>query len=282
MAVRKRDVITPPLKWHGGKQPLASWIIGLMPRHIHYVEPFAGGLAVLLARDPDDRRLWLHPHKGVSEVANDLDGRLVNFWRVLRDEWMFDRFRRKAHAAPMCRSLWEECVTHSYGDDEVNDAFAFFVCCRQSMSGRMSSFTPLTRTRLRRRINDNASAWLSAVEGLPAVHNRLRTVVIENLPATDVIAREDSPGTLFYLDPPYIPGTRSSPDVYRHEMPESSHRDLLDVITTLDGKVMVSGYPSRMYDEALRGWSRHTRRCANHAATGASKRVMTEVLWCNF
>ena len=86
-----------PLKWHGGKSYLARRIVGLMPRHLHYVEPYAGGLAVLLARDPDDPRMWLgdtSDERGVSEVANDLDGRLMNFWRVVRGDDTFARFRR--------------------------------------------------------------------------------------------------------------------------------------------------------------------------------------------
>ena len=72
-------IATPPLKWHGGKHYLASRFVGLMPPHLHYVEPFLGGGAVLLARDPNDPSLWLSPHKGVSEVVNDINGRLVNF-----------------------------------------------------------------------------------------------------------------------------------------------------------------------------------------------------------
>ena len=74
-----------PLKWHGGKYYLASKIVGLMPSHLHYVEPFFGGGAVLLARDPEDDGLWLFPNKGVSEVVNDINGSLINFWRVLQD-----------------------------------------------------------------------------------------------------------------------------------------------------------------------------------------------------
>jgi hypothetical protein len=92
-----------PLKWHGGKHYLARRIVALMPRHLHYVEPFAGGLAVLLARDPADPRLWAGDGsgaRGVSEVANDLDGRLVNFWRVLRGEDTFARFARQMQASP--------------------------------------------------------------------------------------------------------------------------------------------------------------------------------------
>jgi DNA adenine methylase len=78
-----------PLKWHGGKNYLAKRIVELMPRHLHYVEPFLGGGAVLFARDPEDPDLWLAPHKGVSEVVNDIDKRLYNFWQVLRDPELF-------------------------------------------------------------------------------------------------------------------------------------------------------------------------------------------------
>src|ERR1035438_8495485 len=91
-------ILTPPLKWHGGKHYLASRIVGLMPRHLHYVEPYFGGGAVLLTRDPNDPALWLSPHKGVSEVVNDINGRLVNFWRILRSEADFPRFLRMAQA----------------------------------------------------------------------------------------------------------------------------------------------------------------------------------------
>src|SRR6478752_6256498 len=99
--------ITPPLKWHGGKHYMARRIVALMPPHLHYVEPYAGGLAVLLARDPDDHRLWLAPHRGISEVVNDLDGRLTTFWRVLRDQEMFSCFIRAVQAMPVSRAGWE-------------------------------------------------------------------------------------------------------------------------------------------------------------------------------
>src|SRR5262245_43932807 len=75
--------VPAPLKWHGGKWYLAPKIVELMPSHVHYVEPFAGGLSVLLAKDPD----------GISEVVNDIDGQLSNFWRVLQGEEAFERFR---------------------------------------------------------------------------------------------------------------------------------------------------------------------------------------------
>ena len=87
-----KTLITPPLKWHGGKNYLADWIIDLMPRHLHYVEPYGGGLAVLLAKNPfDPRHQWGEKsfEKGISEVVNDLNGELMNFWDVLQDEESF-------------------------------------------------------------------------------------------------------------------------------------------------------------------------------------------------
>jgi DNA adenine methylase len=277
--------LNPPLKWHGGKHYLARRIVALMPPHRHYVEPYAGGLAVLLGRDPADPGLWADNgsgQRGVSEVANDLNGRLVNFWRVLRDQDTFAQFARQVQAIPLSRSEWDAAHGHEYGESPVADAVAFFVDCRQSLAGRQRGFTAITRTRTRRGMNGNASEWLSAVDGLPAVHERLRSVVLECMPAVELIRREDTPGTLFYCDPPYLHETRATKKVYAFEMTEAGHRELLAVVRQCKGKVMVSGYPCPLYDEALSGWTRHTFDLPNHAAGGRSKGRETEVLWCNF
>jgi len=96
----------PPLKWHGGKHYLAPKIIALMPEHTHYVEPYAGGLSVLLAKDPE----------GVSEVANDLNGDLTNFWRVLQQDESFGRFRRTLEAVPFSEAEWRDARSAPAGD----------------------------------------------------------------------------------------------------------------------------------------------------------------------
>jgi DNA adenine methylase len=276
--------LTPPLKWHGGKRYLTREIVSRMPRHLHYVEPFAGSLKVLLARDPDDDRLWLPPHKGVSEVVNDLDGRLMNFWRVLADDNAFPKFCRRVEAIPLAREAWRIAKDHAYGLDPMADAVAFFVCCRQSLAGRMNGFTALTRNRTRRRRNGNVSEWMGAVEGLSEVHARLwGRVVFENMPAVRLIEREDEPGTLFYCDPPYMNETRTARKVYgQFEMTEADHQRLLDVLCQCKGKVMLSGYACNLYDQRLSNWDRHTVGIPNHASGAKKKRRMAEVLWCNF
>jgi len=271
--------LIPALKWHGGKHYLAGRIVDLMPPHTHYVEPYAGGLAVLLAKSPD----------AVSEVVNDVDGRLTNFWKVLQDEEMFSAFHRFVEAIPFSEVEWQEASKASaasrrpLGKDEmVRDAAAFFVLCRQSLAGRMKGFASLSRSRTRRNMNEQASAWITAVDGLPAVHARLRRVVVLCRPAIAVLRSEDSSDTLFYLDPPYLNETRSVPDVYGFEMSQADHRELLELIRGARGKIMLSGYPSDLYDSALSGWSRHTFDLPNNAAAGKSKARETEVLWCNF
>lgn len=263
--------VSPPLKWHGGKHYLAEAIISLMPSHTHYVEPYAGGLSVLLAKNPDN----------VSEVVNDLNGRLSNFWRVLQDETSFLRFCRRLEATPFSESEWRLAAEHAEGDP-VKSAIGFFIQCRQSLAGRMSCFAPLSRTRTRRRMNEQASAWLNAVEGLPDVHRRLKRVAILNRDALDVIRQQDGPETLFYLDPPYLGETRTAEKVYAFEMATSQHADLLATIAACQGKVMLSGYPSALYDRELASWNRHQFKLPNQAAGGKSKRQMTEVVWCNF
>jgi DNA adenine methylase len=268
-----------PLKFHGGKVYIASKIVELMPPHLHYVEPYAGGLSVLLTKNPE----------GVSEVANDINRNLTNFWETLRDPDRFEQFRRLVEATPFSELEW--CQSRdwllSYGDAEgvqIPRAVNFFILCRQSLAGRMRSFTGVTKTRTRRGMNNEVSAWLTAIEGLPAVHERLKRVLILNRPAIDVIHWQDAQTTLFYLDPPYVHETRATTGEYAHEMTEDQHAELLATLATIKGKFLLSGYRCPLYDAAATRWrwTRHDFELPNNAAGGKEKRRMVESLWCNF
>lgn len=261
-----------PLKWHGGKHYLADWLIGHMPPHLHYVEPFFGGGAVLLRKSPDN----------VSEVVNDLDGPLTNFLQVLRDD--FPAFQRLAECTPFSESHWRESVSRleRREGDAVRQALDFFVTCRQSRAGNRRTFTPLTRNRSRRGMNGEASAWLSAIEGLADVHARLKRVVILNRPAVDCIRSQDDTETLFYLDPPYVHETRAASDDYAHEMSPADHADLLTLANGIKGKAIISGYRNELYDDALKDWRRDDREIDNKVAGGKTKRRMIESVWMNY
>lgn len=298
---QKKPSLTPPLKWHGGKQYLAQRIINLMPPRcktpnapqaddpgwLHYVEPYFGGGAVMLANDPE----------GISEVVNDLNGELINFWDVLQDPGEFESFHDRMRATPFSKELFEVCNIRRMLEkrqpsmDRVGFARCFYIRCRQSLSGRMDSFAGITRNRTRRGMNEQVSAWLNAVEGLPAVHERLKRVLILNDDALTVIKKEDGPRTLFYLDPPYLHSTRATTGEYAHEMTENDHAQLLNALVSkrfaagaLEGRFLLSGYRSDLYDSYAEkfGWKRHEFELPNNSAGGKSKRRMVECVWTNF
>ncbi len=266
-------MIGGPLKWHGGKAYLASRIVAMMPPHLHYVEPYFGGGSVLLAKNPE----------GVSEVANDLNGDLMNLWHTLADESLFARFCRIVQAVPFCESVWEHNA-HASGLDGVDAAVAFFIKCRQSLAGRMDAFASISRNRVRRGMNEQVSAWLTCVEGLPEVHARMKRVVILNRDALHVIRQQDGVNTLFYLDPPYLHETRSTTGEYTHEMTADQHLELLNLLGSIEGRFMLSGYRSDMYDSAERdyGWICTEFDLPNNAAGGKEKQRKTECVWMNF
>jgi DNA adenine methylase len=256
------------------------------------VEAYFGGGQVLFARDPKDERYWWdgltsdgRKADGVSEVVNDLNGDLMNFYGALKDPELFDRLRHRLELTLFSEAEWRAARDRPAAPDgdPVVRAADLFTLCRQSLAGRMDTFAPTTRTRLRGGRNGDVNAWWKAVEGLHAVHERLRDVKVLSRPALDVIRQEDTPATFFYLDPPYVPGTRASPDVYgEYEMSEEGHRQLLALLLTVKAKVILSGYPSQLYDDTLGGWSRHSFDKPNNAAGGQAKRRMSEVLWWNF
>lgn len=269
-----RKLLKTPLKIHGGKSYLADWIIQHFPPrdtwHL-YREPFFGGGSVLLRLDPE----------GLSEAVNDLDKGLTDFWDVLAQTP--DRMLRELWATPLSDHVWDAAEAQLAHSDRVRRATAFFIRARQSRQGLRKDFATPTR-RLRRGMNENVSAWLSAVEGLPDIHERLKRVEIRNLDAVAFIQRYDDPEALFYCDPPYLHSTRTVPNAYAYEMTEAQHNILLACLSEIKGRFVLSGYPSELYE----GWAKlHNYRCIekqidNKAGSGDTKRQMTECLWVNY
>lgn len=264
--------LVKPIKYPGGKDHIAQKIIDLMPPHMSYVEPFCGSCAVLLSKNPDN----------ISEVVNDLNGELTNLWQVLQDTAKFQQFQRRIEATPFSEFEYNtSCI--NFVDYSINHAVDFFIKARMSLAGRGTCFAPISTTRLRRRMNEQVSAWLNCVEGLQAVHNRLKQVLILNKSALDVIDLLDNPNTLFYNDPPYLHVTRTTKTEYgQFEMTNEDHVKLLEKILTCKGKVMISGYESNLYNSMLKNWRVEKFEIANSAASGAKKRKMVECLWMNF
>ncbi len=274
--------MSQPLKWHGGKGAfngkLAKWIISLMPSHVHYVEPFFGGGSVLLHKDPN----------GISEVVNDLNSELMNFWAVLRSSEWFVEFVRCVQAVPFSEAMFDAAKSNEIyaqmASSAVDRAVMFFILCRQSRQGLQKDFATLSRSRTRGGMNEQVSAWLSAVDGLPEVHARLSRVVILNRDALEVIRTQDGPETCFYLDPPYLHETRVTTKDYKHEMDPHEHVILLQELSRIKGKFLLSGYRSGIYDHHAEknGWTRHDFPIVNNASGKSEKEVKTECIWTNY
>lgn len=274
-------IASQPLKWHGGKSYLANWLHSLAPPSViddpengytHRNIAFAGGLGEFWN--------WL-PIEGISETVNDRNRRLTVFWDVLRDPELFAEFKRRAEATPLCQELWERLQEPN---GPVEEALLFFTVYRQSRQGLGKDYTTPT-TRTRRGMNEQVSAWLSAVEGLPECHARLRRVEIRNMDGRDFIRKYDHPRALFYCDPPYLHETRSSTGEYReHEMDTAAHHRLLDTLAEIKGSFMLSGYHSPLYDDHARalGWRCHEREIDNKASSAKSKEKKTECVWTNY
>ncbi len=280
-----------PLKWHGGKHYLAEWIISHFPPRcqtpnkptadddgwLHYVEPYFGGGAVLFAHDPE----------GISEVVNDINEELWNFWATLAHPDLFPEFARVCEATPFSKSEFEIALKRFTGDSVPIRAIKFFIRYRQSRQGLGKDFATLTRNRTRRGMNEQVSAWLSAVEGLPEAHERLKRVVILNDDALKVIKQQDGPRTLFYLDPPYLHETRHGSGAngdYEHEMGADDHEELLLHLADIKGRFVLSGYRSDLYDTQAddSNWRRVEKEIDNKASGKKSKDKKVECLWMNF
>lgn len=268
------DLSRPVLRWHGGKWKLAPWIIQHFPPHRVYVEPFGGAASVLLRKE-----------RSYAEVYNDLDTDVVNLFRVLRDRDSAVELERRLALTPFARD--EHLSAYPIAEDPVERA-------RQLIVLSFMGFGSNGHNRRRKtgfRANSNKSGttpardWANYPDCIATLVERLAGVVIENKDARAIMGQQDSLETLHYVDPPYLPETRSvgnkydlkyAGGMYAHEMNAECHAELLAFLVTLEGMVVLSGYPSPLYDEALPNWTRIER-----AAHADGARDRTEVLWLN-
>lgn len=245
------DIRRPALRYFGGKWMLAPWIIENMPPHQVYVEPFAGGASVLI-RKP----------RSATEIYNDLDGEIVGIFRVIQ---LLKR-------TPYSRA--EYLLAFEPSRDPVIRAQRAII--RAYMSIHHIALFDMSKSSGFASARGHES-WTRYPRCLSAVCKRLQGVVIEQRDAFRVIDLNDSLETLFFVDPPYLPSTRCSGDArYRNELSDTDHVRLLERLNAIQGRAMISGYPSKLYDEMLDGWERLEKP---HFARANGSRKAIEVLW---
>jgi len=239
---------------------LAPWIISHFPAHRCYVEPFGGGGSVLLRKD-----------RSYAEIYNDLDGEIVNLFRVAREDG--ERLAQLVELTPFSREEFKQ----SYQPDECPLEQARRTLTRSFMGFGSNGYNMATgfRSNVTRSGSTPVHDWMNYPDALRATIQRMRGVVIENKDAVECMKTHDAATTLHYVDPPYVFSTRSDlRHDYRHEMEDVDHEEMALDLKKLIGMVCVSGYRSDLYDRIFAGWMRVDRKAK---ADGASERV--ESLW---
>lgn len=253
----------PVLRWHGGKWLLAPWIISHFPKHRAYVEPFGGAASVLVRKE-----------RSYAEVYNDLDGAVVNLFRVLRSD-RADELVNALRLTPFSRTEFAEAYTEAA--DPVEKARHLVIRSFMGFGSNGHNQATGFRANSTRSGTSPAHDWVNYPDSLAQVIHRLRGVTIECKDAKAVMLQQDAPTTLHYVDPPYVFETRSDDGAdYSHELTNDDHAELLTFLRELSGVVVLSGYPCELYDDALPDWRRVERKAL---ADGARER--TEVLWMN-
>ncbi|MEX2620259.1 MAG: DNA adenine methylase [Egibacteraceae bacterium] len=261
----------PPVSYYGGKSRLAGWVASLLPPHRVYLEPFAGSCAVLLAKPCASH-----------EIINDLDGDVVNFFRCLRDHEV--ELERLCRLTPYAREEFDAADLTDAVDD-LERARRWWVRATQSINAQVTAHKSFSVSTSR----GSGHAWhtLTLVARFAAVAARIRTAVIECRPAVEVIAKHAGPDTVVYADPPYLAATRSmlgrKTREYTHEYAsESDHRTLAEVLHATPAAVLLSGYPSPLYDELYAGWQGVERRVHRPSSNAGGRDVRAlEVVWSN-
>ncbi|MBI1762661.1 MAG: DNA adenine methylase [Acidobacteria bacterium] len=259
--------------WYGGKFSHLDWLLPLLPRCHHYCEPFSGSGAVLLNRESSP-----------VETYNDIDGEVVNFFRMLRER--HEELIRVIALTPFSREEYHRAIYGATEDvSDVERARRFYIKARQTRTG-LAQTASLGRwanckDTSRAGMSGVVSRWLGGVEALDEIAQRLLRVQIENRPATDILRLYDGPQTLFYCDPPYLHVTRGDAKAYGFEMDENQHREFAEAANCCVGMVAVSGYDHPLMNEWFKP-ERWFKTLGSDKTIHSTKDTRQEVLWTNY
>lgn len=254
-----------------------------MPAHEIYVEVFGGGASLLFAKEPCS-----------VEIYNDVDEGLVNFFNVVRDKSKFEELQRLLSLTPCSRAVYDDYRKSWDVLDDIERACRWFAVARQSFSGNFASGWCSTIKDNWRGVAASVATYLSAVDRLEEVHLRLITTQIEKQDFATILERYDTPETFFYCDPPYVHATRKNKR-YSHDMNDEDHKRLIEILLSINGKVLLSGYRNDIYRSLEdSGWHSVSFSTSNFAvartkATGVLGKssaeklhAKEEMIWFNY
>ncbi len=262
-------ILRPIIKCHGGKRYLAKWLISHFPKdfeEIDYCEVFGGGGSVLLNK-----------LKSKYETLNDIDSNLTAIWHCVKhDHERFIESLREWSYTEESFNKAKDMVPGSCFDKAIKE----YVLRRMSRGGMKKSFA--WSKRLRNGKPGDVNAWETMLDHIPDIHQRIKEVTILPYSFEEILNNLNNANTFFYLDPPYMKSTRTSTNIYDHEMTDKQHEILLDLCLESKAKIMISGYQCPLYNKKLRDWNFHYRAIANHSSQASRKTVKLECLWHNY
>ena len=258
--------MTSPIKYYGGKTYMTDIIKKYFPQDSYdiYVEGFGGGASVLLSMPP----------KGI-EVYNDLNNNVYSLWKVISDSELFQQLKNRLDLSIYHSSIRQEYIEKLKDPtlSIVDRAFYYLYVNRTSFNG-VGGFS--TTMLVRRSMSKSVSDYLSMIDSLPQIHNRMSTVICENRDIFDLIDKYDNTNVFMYLDSPYVQSTRKSNQKYDCEMDDATHKKFIDRLLHCKSKILVSGYNCELYDELSKNFKRVDFKSKN-SCTDA-----TESLWMNY
>jgi len=260
--VKEGEAVKCVLKYPGAKNRIAPWICEYIPEHEVYVEAYAGSLAVFFAKPP-----------ARIETLNDLDGNVVNYFRIVREKP--EELAVMLDMTPFSRDEYYKACEFIPEESDIERARKFAVRCWQGF-GCSSLYRNGFRSSQQRTSPHTTKEWRNLPERLLAASERLKNAQIENLPAVELIRRYNTADVFMYIDPPYLHGTRKN-YLYRYEMEDADHIELLELLQKHPGKILLSGYNNDTYNDLLPRWKKVHKR--TQAEAGITR---VETLWMNY
>lgn len=262
---QKKNTMRSIIKYYGGKHYIAKYLLNVIPEHNLYIEPFFGGGNLFFSKPPSK-----------MEIINDLSDNIYALYKVIADKDKLKELQQRIELTPYhskFRSDFKEELNKK--DLSIEDrAFYYLYVNRSSFNGVGGfSCTKLIRNNIIRSVSD----YLSLIPHLEQIHNRIRTAIVENRDALELISKYDAEDVFFYLDPPYVHSTRKSNQKYMIEMDDEDHERMVDLILKSQSKIMLSGYDNKIYDRLTdSGWNKLSLESPN---TGSES---TEYVWLNY
>jgi len=246
-------------KCHGSKHYLSPWIISNFPenyKEMIYLEPFCGNANVLLNKK-----------KSTIEIINDIDLSIIEVYQAIRDEpkELIKRLKRCKY----CEETFNEAVEKNEKEDYLDQAVNEFIVRRMSRGGTKNTFARL-------REGEESNSWSSSIENLSDLSKRIKEVYIFNKPAVEIMKVFNFSDVFLYCDPPYLHETKISKTVYESEMDTNDHIELAHSLNAFQGKALISGYASPLYNRLYKEWNIEKKKIAS------SKETKVEILWKNY